>query len=420
MGKKLLCVFVLLLLGSGIAIASTRSNLIVSDVQIGYEDNKTRISLILSKPIPLYARLSADTNMVAVESPEDTIWNIPSTVDNPQGNFKKYELSDITEIPRTLRIYFNPITTIVGSTLQKSQKGQHQFVIDLITQELPPSEPEPEPISQPLPPAQESLPPPMVINPVIELLPPPKNAVKTIQVLDQKNGNTWIVVTSAFREYFNFEQIDQDRKIIVYVPKTNWMDVNTKDKSSDLIRTYRVQDTEPNIAAIHFDAYKTVGIIDQFMSPNSDGSNDFVLVIADRMPTEEESNILQQKKEMEKENRLKQEQQVMQSNIATAVMQKIKQGNTPLPENPMLDIPPDATTFSTPMPTSDPLMSAEQLKEKNEGMPPATEILSDADPLFDTEAVSSANQQENNTVDSQAEPAWVTQARKEAQVFPTQ
>ncbi len=422
--KKFLFVYVWIAVWA--AGVNARPNLVISDIQIGYEDNKTRIALILSKPVNLYARLVPDSNSVIIESPEDTIWEIPLSLEQPQGGFEKYQLNDITDTPRTLTLSCKPVTTLAGSGLQTLPSGQYQFVVDLLTEDPPPPEPEPE-IEEPAePPAPPSI---TINNPIVEIWPPAPNSVKSIRVAEQKDSTTWFSVTSAFREYFKFDVMADENKILIYLPKTNWLEIDTRLKSSSLVRTYQVQDADPNFSVICIETYKKAWVIDQFMSPNSDGSNDFVLVIADRPPTAEEQERMKEKQSIEKANARRQEQLIMQEKFKEALLPP----NLPASENEESNasgpMPNNATAAeqvanlgSSPEMSTDPNMSIDNLAPSQETAPPQTSSLSSDGNLFDADEVSVGAGPEMTvpttplpSPSTSQEPAWVMQAREAAQ-----
>jgi hypothetical protein len=62
------------------------------------------------------------------------------------------------------------------------------------------------------------------------------------------------------------------------------------------IASYRLDETNPNFSILHIKTTKECSAIDQFMSPNADGTNNFVLVLADREATPIETQRLIEKK----------------------------------------------------------------------------------------------------------------------------
>ncbi|MEI8321016.1 MAG: hypothetical protein WCG05_03285 [Alphaproteobacteria bacterium] len=392
-----------------------KRNLVISDIQLGYEENRTRIALTLSQPINLYVRVEANSGDILIEAPEDTVWDIPFYVNEAQGNFQSYTLNSITESPRLLRLSFSPGTSVAGYSLEPTPVGQYQFLIDIVTEE-PAPEPEPEP-EMPMPepaPVQIMAPAPtIVVNPMVEIPTPPANKITAVKVVEQKDETTWVSITSTAREYFNFDSLPHEKKILIYVPKTNWVDVDTHLKSSPLVRTYRVQDTDPNFSVVSIETYRENAVIDEFMSPNSDGSNDFVLVIADRLATDEEKGRLKQKKQAETLNTLHQEKIALQAKLQSNLIEAVQAKNS---ENP------EFSAGATSMPVNEngeqSSISASSLGEVGETAAPNTSVLGGAGPLFDADTVSGVDGDApvDSPTDTPAqEPEWVLQAKQEAQ-----
>jgi hypothetical protein len=276
-----------------------RSNLTVQDVQVGFVENKTKIEFELSKPMPLTVKEDADNNQIVVGGPEDTFWQIPGARVSTYGGFTQYRIKKNKEGWRQCIISLKPNTRVVGKNLVKKSKS-NRFIIELITEELPPP-PAPEP--QEVPPLEEA--PAVIPEPSSQTLVQIKqeintalhaNKIKQIKVIPKEGGTTWLVIRSEKEEYFDFQSIPSDQLLLVYLPKTNWPPMPNRDLGDYNIASYRLDETNPNFSILHIKTTKECSAIDQFTSPNSDGTNNFVLVLADRAATPIEMQRLIEKK----------------------------------------------------------------------------------------------------------------------------
>ena len=75
---------------------SARSNLVVKDIRVGFENNKTRIVFELSKPVSLFVQEDNKQDKLVVFAPEDTFWKIPNSRKLSQGAFQKYVLNSFS------------------------------------------------------------------------------------------------------------------------------------------------------------------------------------------------------------------------------------------------------------------------------------------------------------------------------------
>lgn len=274
-----------------------RSNLTVQDIQVGFVQNKTKIEFELSKPMPLTVKEDAENNQIIVGGPEDTFWQIPGSRVSAYGGFTQYKIKKNNEGWRQCVISLKPNTRVVGKSLVKKSKSS-RFIIDLITEEPPPV---PEPQEAPAreePPIviQEPAPQPLVqikqeINTAVHA-----NKIKQIKVIPKESGTTWLVIKAEKEEYFDFQSIPSDQLLLVYLPKTNWPPMPNRDLGDYNIASYRLDETNPNFSILHIKTTKECSVIDQFMSPNSDGTNSCVLVLADRAATPIEMQRLIEKK----------------------------------------------------------------------------------------------------------------------------
>jgi hypothetical protein len=278
-----------------------RSNLTIQDIQVGFVENKTKIEFDLSKPMPLTVKEDNENNQIIVGGPEDTFWQIPGSRISTYGGFKQYKIKKNKEGWRQCIISLQPNTRVVGKNLVKKSKT-NLFVIDLVTEEpAPPPAPEP----------QEDPPMAMEEAPVIVPEPAPQplvqikqeintavhtNKIKQIKVIPKEGGATWLVIRSEKEEYFDFQSIPSDQLLLVYLPKTNWPPMPNRDLGDYNIASYRLDETNPNFSILHIKTTKECSAIDQFMSPNADGTNNFVLVLADRAATPIETQRLIEKK----------------------------------------------------------------------------------------------------------------------------
>ncbi len=276
-----------------------RSNLTVQDIQVGFVENKTKIEFELSKPMPLTVKENSTINQIIIGGPEDTFWQIPGSRVSAYGGFKKYTIKKNKEGWRQCVISLQPNTRVVGKNLIKKSKST-RFVIDLITENpTPPPAPEPEeaaPLEEPRIIVPEPAPQPLVqikqeINTAIHA-----NKIKQIKVIPKEGGTTWLVIRSEKEEYFDFQSIPSDQLLLVYLPKTNWPPMPNRDLGDYNIASYRLDETNPNFSILHIKTTKECSAVDQFMSPNADGTNNFVLVLADRAATPIETQRLIEKK----------------------------------------------------------------------------------------------------------------------------
>ncbi len=417
-----------LFIGLAVANADVRSNLTVRDVQVGFIQNKTKIVFELSKSMPLTVTEDVDNNTLTVGGPEDTFWQIPESRTTSYGGFQKYVIKKNSEGWRQCVVSLAPNTRVVGKALVKKPKGS-RFTIDLLTEAPappppPPVEPEmpaevPQPMVEPQPPVVQIT---QQINTELH-----RNKVKQIKVVPKEEGTTWLVIRSEKEEYFDFQSISSDQLLLVYLPKTNWPVMPTRDLGDYNIATYRLDETNPNYSILQIKTTNNCSAVDQFMSPNSDGTNNFVLVLANRPATSIETQRLIEKKLEAQAKRLDQSKYSVEAVVSQPIITSSASSETPAaevvaeiedqggPVNPFLKIP-ETTQLPPPLPT-DKVMSEIQsqgspenpFEEPTPAPEPSvvpTEETGNA-PLFD-EALP---QGEEDAMDAPIAPEWVSKAK---------
>lgn len=278
----------------------SRSNLSITDVQVGSELNKSRLSFQLTQPVSLYVQ-SDDAGFITVRAPEDTFWKIPSRMIIKRGALIQYNLT-ADKGKKSCIVQLSPYSRVVGSFL----RGKN-FIIDIITEEPPVIETDGDDEAVEMENALELMPeplpaPPPTVN-IQQTVSVPQHEINSLTIVPNEDGSTWIIVNSDKSEFFD-SQIDIDtKKLNLYLPKINWPSIKTESLSSGHVLSYRVDESNPASSTVVFDLMDNTHLVDFISSPNLDGTYDFILVLAPRPATAAENKKLAEKR-MELKSRL--------------------------------------------------------------------------------------------------------------------
>ncbi|MDC0349080.1 hypothetical protein OAN21_01590 [Alphaproteobacteria bacterium] len=254
----------------------------IQDIRVGTEIKKTRVEFVLSHPVPLYVRNQGEA-ITLVEAPEDTFWKIPNQKRVNRGAISKYELIDF-EGRRSCRIMLEPYTSVVGSFLRKNS-----YILDLEIKETPPPPP-------PLPPEPAPEPPPPPSVNIKQTLETTKNEINSLVIIPKEDGTTWVIVNSDKRDFFEYQIMPDAQKLNLYLPKINWPSLETQVLNSGSVESYSVDESNPDSSVVMMALKKSSDIIDLFSTPNLDGTYDFVLILANRKASAEETKWLAEKR----------------------------------------------------------------------------------------------------------------------------
>lgn len=257
------------------------SNLTITDIRVGTEIDKTRVSFEMSYPVSLYIEDRGD-GVFLVSGPEDTYWRVPPQKTVEKGPLKSYEIVNLDRGKGCL-LRFNPYTRLVGSFGR-----ENNYFLDLETKEPPPPPPPPAPVvaeEEPL-----NLPEPQPVAPTVTLnqeMVVKSNEINSIAVLPKQDGSTWIIINSDKEEFFEYQLVDFTREFHVYLPKINWPTLKTEVLNSGIVRSYSVDESSDKMSAIRMQLRpeEAVDVIDLFSASNLDGTFDFVIILASRRAT---------------------------------------------------------------------------------------------------------------------------------------
>ncbi|MFN7662637.1 MAG: hypothetical protein ACK5PQ_02805 [Alphaproteobacteria bacterium] len=335
-----------LLIGFNTSFA--RSNLSITDVQVGSELNKSRLSFQLTQPVSLYVQ-SDDAGFITVSGPEDTFWNIPARMIIKRGALIQYNLTN-DRGKKYCIVQLSPYSRVVGSFLRGKS-----FIIDIITEEPPVIEPEvddeamemdndPELIPAPLPP------PPPIVN-IQQTVSVPQNEINSLTIVPNEDGSTWIIVNADKAEFFDSQMDVDTKKLNLYLPKINWPSVKTESLSSGHVISYRVDESNAASSIVVFDLMDNTHLVDFISSPNLDGTYDFILVLVPRPATPGEIKKLSEKR-MELKSRLAGNQNL---NFTISPPQMVVDGPNEEPMMSSLENVTTPTTSFSPQEEVDPL-----------------------------------------------------------------
>lgn len=266
--------------------ASGRDNLVVKDIRVGSQGDHTRLALILSQSSKLYIKHDAEHQLLKIEAPEDTLWRIPAHSQQSSGLFEKYTLLTNNDGIGVCLVSLRPHTLISDKGLKKTSHG-YEYFIDVV--EKAPAPPPPPPPAT------------VTIQPVIEIkqtidTETTKNMIQKVDVVRRNPTTTWLVIRSTQKAFFDFQNIAKEGSLLVYLPKTDWSQIKLVNQAKSMITNVVVDDDNPKQSTIMLMSSGVKDVIDQFISPNQDGSFDCVLVIASRMASPIETHRLLQKK----------------------------------------------------------------------------------------------------------------------------
>lgn len=269
------------------SICLPRANLTVKDIQVGTEIKNTRVVFVLSHPVSLYVT-SAEDGSLLVKAPEDTFWKIPPQTSVKRGALIKYELRGFGP-QRACHLVVEPYTRLVGGFLRGKT-----YILDLITEDPPLPEPEPQPIEE-----EEALPEvppaPTTVN-LQQTLELPQNEINALTIIPKEDGTTWIIINSDKKDFFESQIVPETRKLYLYLPKINWPSMQTQVINSGGVQSYAVDESTPGASAIIMDLAENTDIIDLVSTSNLDGTYDFILILTNRKATEAETKKLAEKK----------------------------------------------------------------------------------------------------------------------------
>lgn len=260
------------------------SNLTITDIRVGTEIDKTRVSFEMSYPVSLYVEDRGD-GVFLVSGPEDTYWRVPPQKKVEKGPLKSYEIVSLDRGKGCL-LRFNPHTRLMGSFGR-----QNNYFLDLETKEPPPPQPLPPPVVEEEEPLD--LPAPKPVAPTVTLnqeMVVKSNEINSIAVLPKQDGATWIIINSDREEFFEFQLVDFTQEFHVYLPKINWPTLKTEVLNSGIVRSYSVDESSDKMSAIRMQLRpsQAVDVVDLFSAPNLDGTFDFVVILANRRATPNE------------------------------------------------------------------------------------------------------------------------------------
>ncbi len=390
-----------LTLGFALSVLSQSSNLMINRLQVTAEGNSTRISLSLSQPSNLYVKEDKQHRLLKIEAPEDTVWNIPSESKQALGDVEKYALFTNGEGIQVCMVSLHPRSVLESKGLKKSKKG-YSYEIRLIRQE-----PEKPVLPPPPPPAPPT---PVVVQPLIEItqsIDPDeaKTKVKLVE-LSQKGPNTcWLTIRSNTRQYFDFQSIPEEKNILVYLPKTDWSKTPLKNQQVPLIPSLTIDDDSANQSQIVLTAPRVIDVVDQFISPNQDGTFDFSLVIAPRKASAIEVQRLIQKKMEFKEQEQSKPSNVIQTSLTPPEVQisALPDQNLETREDEQL-IPGNLSNAPLEMPSGLNLREPYEAGKAPTQQERVTEELADLQLQADEESRTQFLEQEKQTEDLEASP----------------
>lgn len=263
---------------------SANSNLIITDIRVGTEIDKTRVVFEMSFPVSLYVQDRGDGQFL-VTGPEDTFWQVPEQKQIDKGPLKSYEIVKM-DVGKGCLLQFDKYTHLMGSF----GRGQSYF-LDLETRKPPPPPPPPKEESPPEAPLNLPDPKPTVpivmLNQKVDVKP---NEINSLSVLPKEDGTTWIIINADRPEFYEYQLIRSTNELHLYLPKINWPNLNTEIVKSGVVMSYSVDETLAGVSSVvmQLNPGATVDVIDLFSAPNLDGTHDFVLILDGRMASSDE------------------------------------------------------------------------------------------------------------------------------------
>jgi hypothetical protein len=214
---------------------SFADNKIIQSIHFSEVGAQTRVTFGLNEAFPLELEEDAASNKITIKGPENGAWHL-SPHEKTLGFVKKYQVTG-----STLSLEVVPGTDIDDYGLQKNKAGESEFFVDLKNQEKQQAHQEvKEEKKSSLFPAR----------PRVEKEDIPQ-ALHKVSI--QKEGSETILTLETSTPITLDPDLQQaKKKLVIALPKTNWLYVDTKEKQGGVIQGYHVDESSPHVSKLIF------------------------------------------------------------------------------------------------------------------------------------------------------------------------
>lgn len=211
--------------------------LTVQDLRMSEVGRQTRVTFILDTPQSLDLEEDLDNQRISVMPPTGTRWALKKNI-KTLGFVKGYEIQNDHGKKPVLIMHVLKDTDIDDYGIRRNARGEAEFFVDL-RRDLESTH---EESSHSVPPQKEKLVIPETEDPVVQ-------PIKKVRI-EQSGRETIFTLETTHPISFEPELQQSNKKVMVSLPKTNWLHVDTRQKQGGLIKGYFVDDSDAGVSKL--------------------------------------------------------------------------------------------------------------------------------------------------------------------------